>query len=145
MQLDCFLSIGVGKCFPLIKRGEMFFHVAWVGSTPGGGDSHCSVDLPLDRLYSLEQLMFHLFLNDVVSFDEHPYCLARWPCSCALPASVCGFHKSYLSSRKTGVLSLSSPERLCLPSIVSGSVLNSVVTGAFPDRRLRKWNLKKMT
>lgn len=28
MQLDCFLSVGVEKCFPLIKRGEMFFHIA---------------------------------------------------------------------------------------------------------------------
>lgn len=28
MQLDCFLSVGIEKCFPLIKRGEMFFHIA---------------------------------------------------------------------------------------------------------------------
>lgn len=55
-----------------------------------------------------------------------------------IPTSVCGFHQSYLSSRKTQVLSLSSPERLCLPSIVSASVLDSVVTGAFQDRRLKK-------
>lgn len=55
-----------------------------------------------------------------------------------IPASVCDFHQSYLSSSKTQVLSLSSPERLCLPSILSASVLNSVVTGAFQDRRLKK-------
>ena len=83
--------------------------------------------------------MFHLFLNDVVPFDEHPYSLARWPCSCA-PSRICMWLPQALplEQEDTGAVSFSSPERLCLPSIVSGSVLDSVVTVAFQYRRLRK-------
>lgn len=145
MQLDCFLSIGVGKCFPLIKRGEMFFHVAWwVGSTPGGGDSHCSVDLLPGQI---------VFSGAAYVPSILKWCGAFWwasslPCKMAL--FLCPFPHLYMAS--TSLTSRAGRTRV-LSSLLSWKFVSTqhrkwfcfefCCYRAFQDRRLRKWNLKR--
>lgn len=122
MQLDCFLSIGVGKCFPLIKRGEMFFHVAWwVGSTPGGGGSHCSVDLPPG------QIVFSgaAYVPSILKWCGAFWWASLFPCKMAL--FLCPFPHLYMASTR---LTSRAGRHRCCPSLLSWK---------FVSTQHRKW------